>query len=140
MIDADAKKIVLLNERFGSSLDERVRVLSLVNTILKDNGIIPKISAIELALIVDEAVTNAMEHGNNWDSQKSIHLSIWTKNKNVHVSIEDEGKGFDFKNHQSEFAKGNKLSHRGRGISLIKKFCIPSWHKSGRQIDLKIPF
>jgi len=91
-------------------------------------------------LVVDEAVTNAMEHGNKWDPRKSIHLSIWTDSRNIHISIEDEGNGFDFSNHVSEFVKGNKLSQRGRGISIIRKFSIPAWHKSGRLIDLKIPY
>ena len=137
---AHTKKRILIDENFGSSLDERAKILSLVNVILKNNGILPKISDNELALVVDEAVTNAMEHGNKWNPQKVIHLSIWVDDKNIHVSIEDEGDGFDFRNHQSEFTKGNKLSQRGRGISLIEKFCIPSWQRSGRLIDLQIPY
>jgi serine/threonine-protein kinase RsbW len=134
------KKRILMKENYNSSLDERVKILSQVNTILKNNSILPKITENELVLVVDEAVTNAMEHGNKWDSQKKVHLAIWVEEDNIHISIEDEGDGFDFSNHESEFTKGNKLSHRGRGISLIKKFCNPSWEKSGRLIDLQIPY
>ena len=96
------------------------------------------LSAEELYLVLDEALSNAMEHGNNWDSSKQVHLTLWKDPHFLHVLIEDEGTGFDASNSGSEFEEGNKLSHRGRGLSLIRRFCTPLWKNAGRLIDLPI--
>jgi anti-sigma regulatory factor (Ser/Thr protein kinase) len=131
-------KTFLINN-YHTSTESRIRILTEVRNAVGRGRLVTTISGEELTLIVDEAVTNAMEHGNRWDSEKKIFVAVWADDAKLHVTIEDQGEGFDYHNHKSEFVKGNVLSPRGRGISLMKKFCIPSWTKSGRVVDLTIP-
>jgi serine/threonine-protein kinase RsbW len=130
-------KTFLINNYY-TSVESRVKILSEVRNAIGRGQLVTAISDEELTLVVDEAVTNAMEHGNRWDSGKKVFVAVWADEVKLHVTIEDQGDGFDYHNHKSEFVQGNVLSHRGRGISLMKKFCIPSWTKSGRVVDLTI--
>mgnify|MGYP003350775431 CR=1 FL=1 len=41
-------------------------------------------------LIVDEAVTNAMEHGNRWNEDKSVSVSVWADSSCLHIAVEDQ--------------------------------------------------
>lgn len=129
----------LLTDNYITSSESRVRIINEVRNAVLRGRVIPRISGEELTLIIDEAVTNAMEHGNRWDGNKTVSVSVWADETMLHIAIEDQGDGFDFRNHKSDFVKGNLLSQRGRGISLIRRFCSPSWNKSGRLVDLRIP-
>jgi anti-sigma regulatory factor (Ser/Thr protein kinase) len=137
LVQETSKKIFTNN--YSTSLESRVRILDEVRNAVRRGRVIPRISGEELTLIVDEAVTNAMEHGNRWDGSKTVSVTVFADETTLHIVIEDQGDGFDFRNHKSEFAKGNLLSQRGRGISLIRRFCSPSWNNSGRLVDLRIP-
>ena len=123
---------------FASAMDQRKVILSSVLDSIDMHGVSVVMSREELLLVLDEALTNAMEHGNKWDRSKQVHLLLWRDPSFLHVLIEDEGTGFDCSKPGSEFEEGNKLSPRGRGLSLIKKFCTPLWKNSGRTIDLPI--
>ena len=123
---------------FTSGTDQRKVILSSVLDSIDMNGVTVLMSREELLLVLDEALTNAMEHGNNWDCSKRVHLLLWRDPSFLHILIEDEGIGFDCSKPGSEFEEGNKMSPRGRGLSLIKKFCTPLWKNSGRTIELPI--
>lgn len=133
------KTRTLLINNYPSTSESRIRILSDIRRAVVEGQLVLKISEEELTLIVDEAVTNAMEHGNHWESGKRVFLAVWIEDNELHVTIEDQGSGFDYRNHRSDFVRGNRMSQRGRGISLIRRFCVPSWTKSGRLVDLKIP-
>jgi anti-sigma regulatory factor (Ser/Thr protein kinase) len=137
-IHIQGKTKTFLINNYYTSTESRVKILTEVRNAVGRGCLVPAISGEELTLIVDEAVTNAMEHGNQWNSEKKVFVAVWADDAKLHVTIEDQGEGFDYHNHKSEFVKGNVMSHRGRGISLMKKFCSPSWTKSGRVVDLTI--
>jgi len=128
----------LLNNKFSTSLAEKSDIISAIKTIIRKNHLSTTISDYELTLILDEVITNAMEHGNNWYSNKKITVSVWIDNISLHIAVEDEGEGFDYENFKSECAHGNKLANRGRGLIIIKHFCKPVWMNSGRLIELEI--
>ncbi|MGL4368146.1 MAG: ATP-binding protein [Spirochaetota bacterium] len=123
---------------FPSGREQRASALLSLFEAIAGEGVLLSLSDEELHLVVDEAVTNAMEHGNKWDPGKNIHITAGKDARFLHIVIEDEGTGFDYGNPESDFEKGNKLSHRGRGLSLIRRFCSPLWQHSGRCIDLPI--
>ena len=123
---------------FASAMDQRKVILASLLESIDRNNVAVGMTRDELLLVLDEALTNAMEHGNNWDSSKQVHLTLWKDSRFLHVLLEDEGTGFDASNSGSEFEEGNKLSHRGRGLSLIRRFCSPLWKNAGRSIDLPI--
>ncbi len=114
-------------------------VEEIVNTVLEKipgNHLIKKD---ELILAVDEAVTNAMEHGNRWDPDKNIHVRVRLTDNELIIRIKDEGTGFDPRILESTGNKGKTgLSMRGRGISLITRLSRATWNPKGNQIEMRI--
>ena len=96
------------------------------------------ISNNELRLILDEAIHNAMEHGNRWDPGKKISVNIIKSPGCIKITISDEGEGFQYPI-ESVKPKPSVLDKRGRGIQLIKYLCPAEWHNNGSAIDLLIP-
>lgn len=92
----------------------------------------------ELFLTIDEAVTNAIDHGNKWDSSKKISIKAYLDLKFLHIKIIDEGNGFKISNLAHYLENRDRYDISGRGILLIKKFCKPFWNKKGNQIDLQV--
>jgi anti-sigma regulatory factor (Ser/Thr protein kinase) len=135
---SEEKQMFQYARDFPSSLQSRKEVIDeLISQIWSRSERIV-LTQDELTLVIDEAITNAMEHGNHWDESKRVHVNLTLQKGLFLLSVEDEGCGFDYKNPHSEFINGNKLAQRGRGISLMKKFCEPRWEKGGCRIV--IPF
>jgi serine/threonine-protein kinase RsbW len=63
----------------------------------------------EIRLCTEEAVINAIKHGNRNDTQKLVTVGYNLVSQRLEISISDEGEGFDMKT-------------RGRGLSLIFNF------------------
>lgn len=78
-----------------------------------------------------------MEHGNRWDPEKMLAVSVSADTSYLEISITDEGAGFDT-SLVSEAAGPAALKIRGRGIRLIRQFCTPRWNKRGNQIRLLV--
>ena len=46
-------------------------------------------------LAVEEALLNAITHGNQLQPQRLVHVVFWVDEQHIGVRIEDEGEGFD---------------------------------------------
>ena len=92
----------------------------------------------ELILALDEAVTNAMEHGNRWDPGKRIHVKSCYTNSELIIRISDEGSGFDIETLANPSEYKSVMNKRGRGIPLITRFSRASWNRKGNQIEMRI--
>ncbi len=73
-----------------------------------------------LRLALTEGITNAMEHGNGWDPQKSVEIRSHITPHLLEVSIQDQGEGFDFSDLPDPTDEANLLQERGRGIFLMR--------------------
>jgi len=73
-----------------------------------------------IMISVTECVSNAIQHGNRQDKQKSVHLELIMKDDLLQFIITDEGEGFDQDNLQDPTAPENIEKPGGRGIFLIK--------------------
>lgn len=92
----------------------------------------------ELRLVLDEAINNAMEHGNRWDPGKKVTVNIKKSSDCFHVTISDEGDGFQIPM-ESHIPETSHLNERGRGIRIIRYFCTAEWHNNGSAINLLFP-
>ncbi len=72
---------------------------------------------LKLALV--ESITNAMEHGNEWDEAKSITLHLQLNPDLLVATISDQGGGFDFSKRFDPTRPETMLEERGRGIFLM---------------------
>jgi len=97
------------------------------------------IDLLDLNLILDEAIINAMEHGNKWDPSKNITINISLTEKGIQIEIEDEGQGFDYFHKFSAGEPIPLLNERGRGLLLMQKFCDIEWINSGNTVKISIP-
>jgi anti-sigma regulatory factor (Ser/Thr protein kinase) len=128
----------LLNQKFPSLKDTRKDIIEFVLDKIAEYPLSFKLNRSELYLVIDEALTNAMEHGNKWDPGKNILIQVAVKDSRLNISIEDEGKGFNTSGPNTRRDEDSNLSVRGRGIKIIRKFCNPIWNTKGNRITLQL--
>lgn len=75
-----------------------------------------------LRLALDEALSNAIKHGNANDSTKHVHVEFDVTEKLIHISICDEGPGFNPEALPDPTAEENLELPNGRGVMLIKAY------------------
>tara|TARA_B100000900_G_C20583216_1_gene718441 strand:+ start:2026 stop:2433 length:408 start_codon:yes stop_codon:yes gene_type:complete len=77
----------------------------------------------EIMLVLSEAVTNAIEHGNELNSSKKVKLDIILSSEGIVAEIYDEGSGFDPTMLVNPLEKKAILRDHGRGWFLMKHYC-----------------
>lgn len=91
--------------------------------------------AINLAL--EEALTNAIRHGNRHDPNKKIHVEAKVTPRRAEFLIEDEGPGFDRKSIPDPTTEENLEKCSGRGILLIEAYMSSvTWDRGGRRLRM----
>lgn len=91
--------------------------------------------AIKLAL--EEALINAIKHGNKLDKLKKVQVEWQVTPAAVDISIEDEGPGFERTSVPDPTDETNLEKLTGRGILLIEAYMTRvEWSKGGRRLRL----
>lgn len=75
-----------------------------------------------VSMAVREAMINAVLHGNNYDANKRVNLTLEQDGKELKVTITDEGCGFVPEEVPDPLAPENLLKDSGRGIFLMRAF------------------
>ncbi len=99
----------------------------------------PVIDEHDLNLILDEAIINAMEHGNRWNPEKEIMIKVCLQGSSAEVIIGDEGEGFEHPGEQHAVCNVRDLGIRGRGIHLIQNLSNSEWLNNGNTLKINIP-
>ncbi|MEX0794587.1 MAG: ATP-binding protein [Pirellulaceae bacterium] len=73
-------------------------------------------------LAAEEAIVNAIKHGNKHDPEKSVEVEFKVGPKRVSMEITDEGSGFDPKAVPDPTLDENLDVPSGRGVMLIKAY------------------
>jgi serine/threonine-protein kinase RsbW len=73
-------------------------------------------------LALEEALVNAVKHGNQGDTSKQVRLRYHVNAEFVLVEVEDEGAGFDPSAVLDPLAPENLERPSGRGLFLIRKY------------------
>ena len=79
-----------------------------------------EIFSIKLAL--EEALVNAIKHGNQLDRTKSVHISYRVLAERFEIRITDEGTGFDPTDVPDPTAVENLERPCGRGLMLMRHY------------------
>jgi serine/threonine-protein kinase RsbW len=91
--------------------------------------------AIKLAL--EEALINAIKHGNKLDKRKNVRVEWQISTAAAEITIEDEGPGFDRKKVPNPTDETNLEKLTGRGILLIESYMSDvQWSNGGRRVKL----
>ena len=93
--------------------------------------------AIELAL--DEALDNAVVHGNRMDRQKLVQVFCRCEPGNgISVVVKDQGQGFDPRAVPDPTAPENLGAEHGRGIWLMKSVMDEvSFERGGTEVRMR---
>lgn len=78
------------------------------------------IFSIKLAL--EEAIVNAIKHGNQMDPNKNVHIEYHVAHDRFDISIKDEGNGFDPEGVPDPMAAENLERPCGRGLLLMRHY------------------
>jgi serine/threonine-protein kinase RsbW len=78
--------------------------------------------ALSLGMAVRECAVNAVVHGNRYNLNKKVHLTIARTTEQLIIRIADEGEGFELEDLPDPLAEENLLRHSGRGIFIIRAF------------------
>ncbi|RZK38044.1 MAG: ATP-binding protein [Hymenobacter sp.] len=119
------------------SLVENIRVVESFIDNSKDTFHIEDDIYGNIMVAVTEAVNNAIRHGNKFDKDKNVYLSLFANESQLKFEIEDEGAGFDFNNLDDPTAPENIENPGGRGIFLIRHLADEvEFSKDGRCVEL----
>lgn len=92
--------------------------------------------AINLAL--EEALVNAVQHGNKSDLSKTVHFACRLSNNHVCFRIEDEGEGFDPNAVPDPTDEEHIMVASGRGVLLIRSFVSNvRWNEKGNVLEFE---
>jgi serine/threonine-protein kinase RsbW len=88
-------------------------------------------------LALEEAIVNAIKHGNQMDTGKRVHIRYRVTPELIHVRIEDEGDGFCPAELPDPTAPENMEKLCGRGVHLIRGFMTSvEYHGCGNIVTM----
>ena len=91
--------------------------------------------AIRLAL--DEALVNAVKHGNQGDADKNVKIDFAIDDERVVIEIEDEGVGFDPADVPDPTDPENVGNPNGRGVMLMRAYMTEvRFNDNGNRVTL----
>lgn len=94
-------------------------------------------SAFAIKLSLEEAVVNAIKHGNKFDENKKVYVEALVGPDQTELKIEDEGPGFQRNDVPDPTSPENLEKCSGRGILLIEAYMTSvSWSNAGRCMHL----
>jgi serine/threonine-protein kinase RsbW len=94
-----------------------------------------EIFSIKLAL--EEALVNAIKHGNNFDRNKKVHIAYNIRPERFDILISDEGSGFDPADVPDPTAVENLERPCGRGLMLMRYYMSEvSFSPSGNSVAM----
>jgi len=111
---------MIIKYKINSDLKNILPVTLEIFQKLKSQGVKEDI-LFDVRLCLEEALVNAIKHGNKKDKKKLVYIAVKFINHIIEIIVKDQGKGFDYKNIPSPTKGKNIKKPSGRGIFLIKK-------------------
>ncbi len=113
-----SRQIFRLNLK--STYEESEKIPDFVDDLQKKCKLDDEISG-NLMLLLSEAVTNAIEHGNELNPNKTTEIIVEITDDEVVAMVKDEGNGFQPSEQEDPLAEENLLKDGGRGVFLLKE-------------------
>jgi serine/threonine-protein kinase RsbW len=110
---------VWFQRSWPSRLDRKTEVIDTVADLLRDRGQVVDDDQQWLLLALDEAVTNAMLHGNEGDHTVDVQVTVGRRGPSWTVQIDDQGEGFTPEQIPDCENPDNLLLEHGRGVRLM---------------------
>lgn len=125
------------SERIPSDTARGREVQEQIVSGMEQRGFSPRdVFGVRLAL--EEALVNAIKHGNRMNPDKSVQIDWTLSESGVRVVIEDEGEGFDVSDVPDPTDDENLDKPGGRGIMLMRSFMsVVEYNESGNRLTLE---
>ncbi len=92
-------------------------------------------------LAVDEAVTNAIKHGNRLSPDKTVRILFSRNQSRIRIEVEDQGAGFHPEDVPDPTADENLDRPSGRGLLLMREFMtLIEYSSKGNHVVLEKHF
>ena len=123
--------------RIPSSTTEGQKVQERIITRLEEIGF-PARGIFGVRLALEEALVNAIKHGNGLDPNKEVFVTCQISNDKVRVVIEDQGPGFRLQDVPDPTEDENLEKPGGRGIMLMRAFLsVVEYNERGNRVVLE---
>ena len=87
---------VVLDEIFPSEYAAKAGMILKLLDLLQQHKLLPdQEEETKMRLCLDEALVNAVKHGNKFDAAKKVHVGMYVDGRRWGLRVEDEGAGFD---------------------------------------------
>ncbi len=94
-------------------------------------------AAFAIRLSLEEAITNAIKHGNQNDRSKHIHIRYRVDDEKAIISVADDGAGFDPGRVPDPTSPSRLSLPNGRGIMLMRAYMDEvRYNRKGNEIRL----
>jgi serine/threonine-protein kinase RsbW len=121
----------------ASDLAEARRVQSEIEQVLHQVSAFSEREIFAIKLAVEEALVNAIKHGNQMDPDKSVRVAYTLRPDRFDVRITDEGPGFNPDEVPDPTAPENLERPCGRGLLLIRYYMTAvTFQDDGRTIAM----
>ena len=118
---SDSHQALSTNLLIGSDAAEARRVQEEIEAALKAQQY-SEHDIFSIRLAVEEALVNAIKHGNRMDRTKKVQVSYRVHPDHFEVCIADEGSGFDPQDVPDPTAAENLERPSGRGLMLMRHY------------------
>jgi serine/threonine-protein kinase RsbW len=109
-----------------------------VSLLLREFGFPPQDTRINIPLACDEAITNAIVHGNGSDPEKKVNIQVYVSHSRFRIRVRDQGAGFDPDAVEDPLEGENVLRPGGRGVFLMRRIMdTVEYREDGRVIELE---
>lgn len=121
----------------SSRLENIAKVESLIDTLREQYDLDDKQYG-NILLASVEAVTNAIEHGNNLDEGKEVKIKAYKSEHSFNLFIQDEGRGFNPDAIPDPTSPEFREQPDGRGVFLMRKLADEVlFRDGGRCVEMK---
>jgi serine/threonine-protein kinase RsbW len=115
----------------GQSVQERI--IQLLESLSYDER-----DVFGVRLAIEEALVNAIKHGNRMDPSKTVRITCQVARHKVRIEIEDQGEGFQPEEVPDPTSDENLERPCGRGIMLMRAFMSSiAYNESGNCVILE---
>jgi serine/threonine-protein kinase RsbW len=109
-----------------------------ISNLLKEFGYPPQDTRVNIPLACDEAITNAILHGNAGDPEKRVNIQIYVSPNRFRIRVRDEGKGFKLEDVDNPTEGEALLRSSGRGVYLMRNIMdVVEFKDGGRVVELE---
>ncbi len=128
---------MIISQKIPSQFNAVPPFISTVIHALEQEFSLTEEEVFDIKLVLEEALTNAIKHGNRLHSDLTVGVSVVTQGNSLLIDVKDQGKGFDANAVPDPTSQDKLMKTSGRGVFLIKKLMDDvSFYDEGRGIRM----